>query len=220
MDHVVQLLRNGSFRSAYSCHEMVSADGWPVALAYRFAGFRVSVAAGSDLLLPILALAESSASKVAFVGSSTNNLSVARDRLLAKFPNLDICYLHSPSFPFNPTGPEANGILNEMIAKDVKLCILALGAPKQEVFAASAAALGTKIGFCSFGAALDFVAGSQVRAPRWLRLARLEWAWRWCRQPRRMSKRYFQSAIMIPKLLGYAFRHRFAMLRFSEPGIP
>ena len=51
------------------------------------------------------------------------------------------------------------------------------------------------------GAALDFVAGEQIRAPKFMRESGLEWAWRLASNPRRLAKRYAESAIMFGYLL-------------------
>jgi len=40
------------------------------------------------------------------------------------------------------------------------------------------------------GASLDFVAGIQKRAPRWMSKAGLEWLYRLAQEPRRLAARY------------------------------
>ena len=40
------------------------------------------------------------------------------------------------------------------------------------------------------GAAFDFIAGTQRRAPRWMQRAGLEWLHRLCSEPRRLWRRY------------------------------
>ena len=40
------------------------------------------------------------------------------------------------------------------------------------------------------GAAIDFLAGTARRAPRWMSAAGLEWAYRLAREPRRLWRRY------------------------------
>ena len=58
------------------------------------------------------------------------------------------------------------------------MALLALGAPRQEIFAARCRELLPDIGFVSVGAGLDFIAGHQRRAPIWLQRLALEWLWR------------------------------------------
>ena len=78
-----------------------------------------------------------------------------------------------------------------------KLCILALGAPKQELFAAAMRARCVGVGFACVGAALDFIAGSSIRAPAWVQRCGLEWLWRLGSDPRRLFARYAQCVYML-----------------------
>ena len=56
-----------------------------------------------------------------------------------------------------------------MAASGARICLLALGAPKQEILAARGFARHPQLGFLSIGAGLDFIAGHQTRAPVWVR---------------------------------------------------
>jgi len=83
------------------------------------------------------------------------------------------------------------------------LVFLALGAPKQERLAARGRALQPELGFVSIGAGLDFLAGSQRRAPRLVRRLALEWLWRAGSDPKRLAGRYARCAAILP---GHALR--------------
>jgi N-acetylglucosaminyldiphosphoundecaprenol N-acetyl-beta-D-mannosaminyltransferase len=77
---------------------------------------------------------------------------------------------------------------------DLDLLFLALGAPKQEKFAAEHLdEMGAGVTLC-VGAAVDFVAGRQRRAPHVMRRFGLEWAFRAVHEPRRLVPRYARSA--------------------------
>ena len=80
------------------------------------------------------------------------------------------------------------------------MCFLALGAPKQEKFAARALRTLGSVGFVSVGAGLDFIAGAQTRAPRLVRSLALEWLWRLLGDPRRLAPRYATCAAIMPSL--------------------
>jgi len=49
--------------------------------------------------------------------------------------------------------------------------------------------------------ALDFLAGTQLRAPKIFQDLNLEWAWRLALNPRRFGLRYFRSMITFFALL-------------------
>jgi exopolysaccharide biosynthesis WecB/TagA/CpsF family protein len=93
-------------------------------------------------------------------------------------------------------------------ASGAGLCLLALGAPKQEIFAARAHAALPHMGFASIGAGLDFIAGKQPRAPLWVRRLALEWLWRALSSPRRMLPRYARCVAILPGLMREAWRLR------------
>ena len=93
-------------------------------------------------------------------------------------------------------------------ASGAGLCLLALGAPKQEIFAAHAAARLPRTGFMSIGAGLDFLAGTQTRAPAWMRRLAAEWLWRLAGSPRRMAGRYARCFAILPGEAARALRAR------------
>ena len=57
LDHAVQLARPGPFRDAYARHSHVTADGVPVAWLARRLDRRIAKVSGSDLMLPMAAIA-------------------------------------------------------------------------------------------------------------------------------------------------------------------
>ena len=82
-----------------------------------------------------------------------------------------------------------------------KICLLALGAPKEEIFAVRAIDRGVKAGFIAVGAGLDFIVGAQTRAPSFMRDHGLEWLWRLLTNPRRLGWRYAQCAAVLIDLV-------------------
>jgi len=85
---------------------------------------------------------------------------------------------------------------------------LALGAPKQERFAARAQQTLGAVGFLSIGAGLDFVSGAQRRAPAWVRAIAAEWLWRMLSNPRRLAARYGACLAALPGLTLHAIGAR------------
>ena len=92
----------------------------------------------------------------------------------------------------------------EVAASGARLCFLALGAPKQELFAAFAANRTHSIGFACIGGGLDFLAGTQTRCPRILQQLNLEWAWRMVTHPRRLGLRYLRCGALFVRLFAAA----------------
>ena len=63
------------------------------------------------------------------------------------------------------------------------------------------------------GAAFDFHAGLVPQAPAWMRRAGLEWLFRFCKEPRRLWKRYFK---IVPSFIVRAALQK-CRLRSYEP---
>jgi N-acetylglucosaminyldiphosphoundecaprenol N-acetyl-beta-D-mannosaminyltransferase len=145
---------------------------------------------------------------LALVGSSDESLAAASAHLTGQIPGLTITLQIAPPYGFDPTGPAADAILSQLATARIGLCFIALGAPKQELFAARGRALAPDVGFASVGAGLDFLGGSQTRAPAWVRAIAMEWLWRALSSPRRMIPRYAACAAILPAQMLAAWRQR------------
>ncbi|HMN36584.1 MAG TPA: WecB/TagA/CpsF family glycosyltransferase [Hyphomicrobium sp.] len=191
LDHLVKLRRNARFRSAYANASVVTADGAPVAWLARAQNPQIERTTGADLAVPLAQAAARERLPVFLFGTSPEVMARAGRGLTHRTDGLiDIAGTLAPSDDFDPEGPEADAAIEKIGRSGAKLVFVALGAPKQEIFAERARAAGLACGFVCIGAALDFIAGAQVRAPRTMRDNGLEWIWRLAANPRRMFMRY------------------------------
>ncbi len=216
LDHLVKIGRDGVFAQAYAAHTHVTADGNPIVWLCRMAGQPVELIPGSELVDPVAGLAAAADVPVALLGSTDKALAEAADALCARHPGLKVTARIAPPMGFDPAGPGADAAIAELAASDARLCFLALGAPKQEVFAARAQASLPQTGFLSIGAGLDFLAGSQKRAPKIVQSLALEWAWRLMGNPRRLAARYASCFAVLPRAMMAARRARMPL---SEPRV-
>jgi N-acetylglucosaminyldiphosphoundecaprenol N-acetyl-beta-D-mannosaminyltransferase len=208
LDHVTKLESEESFRAAYDAQDLVVADGNPIVWASRLANKPVDLMPGSELVVPLARLAADMGVAVALIGSSDASLKASGVALENAAPGLIISFIHAPAYGFDPTGDAAREILKSLDASGAQLAFLALGAPKQETFAALGRSLVPHVGFASIGAGLDFLSGTQIRAPKWMRDLAMEWLWRLMGNPRRLFGRYVQSALAFPGLAMRAYRSR------------
>ncbi len=208
LDHVTKLEKEEAFRVAYAAQDLVVADGNPIVWVSRLAGKPVDLMPGSELVVPLAQLAAKQGVSVALIGSSDDSLAAAAKSLKASAKGLKISYIHAPAYGFDPQGEAARAILKDLAQSGAGLAFLALGAPKQELFAALGRELAPSVGFASIGAGLDFLSGTQVRAPLWVRKIAMEWLWRMLSNPRRLFKRYALCALVLPGLGWRAFRSR------------
>lgn len=198
LDHLAKMRVSPDFVAIYAAQDLVVADGWPIVALSKLAGRPVELMPGSDLILPICRLAAEEAMPVALVGSTEVALADAKQSLQGQVPGLNIALSIAPSGVFDPMGDEAAEILKRLDREGIRLCFLALGAPKQESLAARGRGLAPAVGFASIGAGLDFLGGHQVRAPRWMRRVGLEWLWRMLSSPARMVPRYARCFAVLP----------------------
>ena len=208
LDHVVKMRRDPAFLRAYRAHSHVVADGNPIVWMSRLAGRDVGLVPGSELIAPVAALAARLGVPLAFLGSTAPVLALATERLKADYPGLQVAACVAPPFGFDPDSAAADALLDEIAGSGARICLLALGAPKQERLAARGLARHPGLGFLSIGAGLDFIAGHQTRAPVWVRKIAMEWLWRMLTNPRRLARRYLDCALVMPSLAGQALAAR------------
>jgi N-acetylglucosaminyldiphosphoundecaprenol N-acetyl-beta-D-mannosaminyltransferase len=113
---------------------------------------------------------------------------------------------------FDKSEEEKGKAIEAIKAAKPDIVFVALGAPKQEVWATeSFEATGAKAILC-VGAALDFIAGAVQRAPVVVRRLGMEWLWRAVSEPRRLGGRYLGVMARLPML---TLRH-FAEIRSTH----
>ncbi|KIC45532.1 glycosyl transferase [Ruegeria sp. ANG-S4] len=208
LDHIVKMRQNPVFLGSYMAQSHVVADGNPIVWLSRLAGRRIELIPGSELVMPLAALATEHDIPVALLGATEETLQLAADSLRKDYPKLQIVAQIAPPFGFDPTGANADTYLETLRRANAKLCFLALGAPKQEIFASRGISQVPECGFVSIGAGLDFIAGQQTRAPQWVRKLALEWVWRMLGNPRRLALRYTRCISIMPGLIWQAIKDR------------
>lgn len=200
LDHIVKLRRDPAFRATYLAQTHVVADGNPVVWLSRLAKRRVELIPGSELVLPLAGIAARREVPVALLGATSPALARAEEGLKAAHPGLRVVARIAPPMGFEPDGETGTEALRALEASGARLCFLALGAPRQERLAARGLRELPQVGFVSVGAGLDFIAGTQHRAPRWVRRIAMEWAWRMLGDPRRLARRYAACFAILPGL--------------------
>jgi exopolysaccharide biosynthesis WecB/TagA/CpsF family protein len=206
LDHLVKLKKDRRFREVYERADFITADGWPIVWHLQRGDRRrvtrpgqkerrrLERTTGADLIAPVCAHAAEHGFPLYFVGPSAASQSAALDILRARHPSLNVAGAESPRLS-SPFGEGAVDALAARIAKSgARLCVISLGAPKQELLADALHKKLPDVGFLCVGAALDFISGHAVRAPVWLRRLKLEWMWRLASDPARLAGRYARCA--------------------------
>ncbi|MET0708060.1 MAG: WecB/TagA/CpsF family glycosyltransferase [Tardiphaga sp.] len=210
LDHVDQLQHDPAFVKAYRRARFVTADGFPIVVLSRLLGIAMSRTTGADLVEPICEAAGKAGLPVFLFGSNDSTLATASQRLRERYEGLQIVGTLAPGLNFDVYSEEADRAVERIRQSGAKLCFVALGAPKQELFSARCLDELNGTGLLCIGAALDFIAGTQIRAPAFSQKYGLEWAWRMMQNPRRLAPRYARCVATIPQLLAQSIPQIFS----------
>jgi N-acetylglucosaminyldiphosphoundecaprenol N-acetyl-beta-D-mannosaminyltransferase len=205
---VVTARRDPVFQAVLTRADAALPDGMPLAWYLRRHGFRNQQRInGPDLLARLSARAASLGLPVFFIGSTASILARMTARLRCSQPALDIAGTLSPPFRSLTRG-ENEAIAAQIRHSGARIVFVGLGCPKQERWMAEQRGRIPAV-MIGVGAAFDFHAGEQPRAPRWMREHGLEWLHRlWC-EPRRLWRRYLVTNTLFAwYLLRDLFRER------------
>ena len=191
VDHVVQAEDNARFRAAYAAASLSLVDGMPVLLASRLMGRPLpEKVSGSDLVEPLLARAAARGWRVFFLGGLPGSAEEARAVLVRRLPGLNVVGVAAPRIDVEDPAATHDAIVGALRDARPDLVLVALGAPKQELFSHAIAEHVRPAVLVGVGATLDFIAGKVRRAPPWMSDNGLEWLYRLGQEPRRMWHRY------------------------------
>lgn len=175
------------YRQALQAADLLLPDGSGVALGARLTGQKLNENLnGTDLFVPLCELARRQDWGVWLLGGRPEvNAGLCRE-VTRRWPGLKLVGAHHGFFD-----AEQEAQICARIRQDrPQLLLVALGAPRQELWISRhAAQLGVPL-MLGVGGLFDFYSGRIPRAPLWLRQLGLEWCWRLLQEPRRLWRRY------------------------------
>jgi N-acetylglucosaminyldiphosphoundecaprenol N-acetyl-beta-D-mannosaminyltransferase len=191
VDHVVMAEHDEAFRRAYASAVLSIADGMPILWAARLLGKPLPAkVSGSDLVMPLMERAERLGWRVYILGGGPGVAEKAAERLAERLPRLIVAGTDAPRIDMRAPPAARAPVLERVRAAKPDLVLVALGAPKQELLIAESLEELRPAVLLGIGAAVDFVAGTARRAPRWMSEAGFEWLYRMALEPGRLWKRY------------------------------
>jgi N-acetylglucosaminyldiphosphoundecaprenol N-acetyl-beta-D-mannosaminyltransferase len=190
VDHVVKAEKHVEFRRAYSRADLCLADGMPIVWASRLLGSPIpEKVSGSDLIVPLARLAAERGWRMFLLGGRPGIAAEAGDKL-ARELGVQVVGTDSPIVRPDGSTDHPEQILKRLRAARPALLLVALGAPKQELWIDRFAGELRPAVAVAVGGSLDFITGRIERAPAWMSRAGLEWLFRLAQEPRRMWRRY------------------------------
>lgn len=201
VDHVVQLYRRPDLLPVYRQASLTLADGWPLVTMSRFYGRPLPARVpGSDLLPQLCADASASGRplRLYLLGGKPGVPERAAAAIERRWPGVEVRGTSSPPLGFEHDEAFNRELCQEISALGCDVLVVGLGFPKQESWiVGNRDRLGVPAAF-AVGGTIDFLAGEQKRAPRWVQAIRMEWFHRMATNPRRLAKRYAIDAIWFP----------------------
>jgi exopolysaccharide biosynthesis WecB/TagA/CpsF family protein len=190
VDHLVRLHGKDAeipgldavYRQARYC----TCDSKVLARLAKWRGVNLPVVPGSDLAASMFARVIKPGDRIAVIGGDDDLL----NDLKARFPAVTFVQ-HQPPMGLMQNIAARREAAEFIARQSARFTFVCVGSPQQELIAAEAARIeGSKGLALCVGAALDFITGSQKRAPVLARKLGLEWAHRLLSNPRRMWRRY------------------------------
>jgi N-acetylglucosaminyldiphosphoundecaprenol N-acetyl-beta-D-mannosaminyltransferase len=175
--------------------DMVVPDGIGVVIASRLVGDTVlpERVPGYDLVQETMREAVHKGYKYYFLGSKPGVSRLAKENMEAAYPGIQIVGEHDGYFKED----EIPAILEDITASGANILLVALGAPKQEIWIETykdkLPLVKVAIGV---GGALDVMSGTVKRAPLIFQKMGLEWFYRLVSQPTR-----FKRMLVLPKFM-------------------
>ncbi len=191
VDHVVLAEHDDALVAAYAHASLSLVDGMPLLWLGRMLGrsFPDKIS-GSDLVAPLAERAAREGLSLFLLGAKEGVGARAAKALCARSPSLRVAGVLSPPLGFDADVALDRDVVAKVSAASPALVLVALGAPRQELWMeAHRQALAPAV-LIGIGATLDFLAGEKTRAPRLLSELGLEWAFRLAQEPRRLAHRY------------------------------
>jgi N-acetylglucosaminyldiphosphoundecaprenol N-acetyl-beta-D-mannosaminyltransferase len=207
VDHLVLLEQNEAFRRIYNAADLRVVDGAPVAGLLRAIGTPVPERlAGADIFDWMCALGAEKGHRVFILGGMPDALERALENVHKRYPGI-IIDGWSPELGFEG-GPDEQEALARIKEFAPQLLFVCFGAPRSELWIGRHRdALGTSVAM-SLGAAVDFAAGTKMRAPHFVQAMGMEWLFRLIQEPRRLWRRYLQRDLAFVSIARREFARR------------
>ena len=201
VDIIVKIEKDEYFKEICDNSDLLLVDGTPlmwIAKWYK-KPFKEKIC-GSDLMPELCSIAAKKGYRVFLLGAAPGVADIAAQKLKEVNPGLQIVGTYSPPIGFEKDRQEINHINQILFESEADMLFVGMGVPKQERFIYENKEIYQIPTSFSIGGTIDFIAGKQKRAPKWINKIGMEWLYRFFCSPKRMFKRYFVDDMKIIKL--------------------
>jgi N-acetylglucosaminyldiphosphoundecaprenol N-acetyl-beta-D-mannosaminyltransferase len=204
--------KHREFRNVLLDADLAIPDGAGIVLASRLLGRPIyQRVTGVDVVDQFAGFARFRGYRFFFLGAAEGVAELAAEKLRRRYPGLIV----AGTFSGSPSPEEEEEICRRIEASRPDVLLVAYGAPAQDLWIArTRSRLNVPVSI-GVGGTLDYISGVVVRAPRWIRGAGFEWAYRLARQPtrwKRMLRLPWFALLVIRQAIG-----RFRAFRRAPP---
>ena len=215
VDHLISLQENATFRALYAAANYTLLDSRFLAHLLRLSkGIQLPVCTGSDLTANLFSRVISPDDPIVLIGCRDVQAQQLRERYGLR--NLSH---YNPPMGFIQSQEEVDTCLRFIESHSpFRFCLLAVGAPQQEVIAhqLKIRCIARGMALC-IGASINFLTGDERRAPLWMQRSGMEWCYRLRQAPGRMAKRYLVRG---PRIFAILQRTEIMLRQISTPPVP
>jgi N-acetylglucosaminyldiphosphoundecaprenol N-acetyl-beta-D-mannosaminyltransferase len=209
---VVRAQDDAALRAAHRDAYIVAPDGKPLSLIARLRGVEgVGQVPGIEAVEVLCRAGVAHGWRHFFLGGASGVAQQLAEEMTRTIPGLRVAGAETPPFR-EQTPEELDALRRRVIVSGADILWVGLGSPKQELWMAANAPHLPGVIAMGVGAAFDVHTGRVARAPRMVRAAGLEWAWRVAREPARLWRRY---AEVVPRFLWLVARQEMGLSRRS-----
>jgi exopolysaccharide biosynthesis WecB/TagA/CpsF family protein len=208
VDHLIRFHDEATFREYYHRADFVLMDSRFASRLVRLVkGLKLRVCTGSDLTAALFAKVITPNDRIVLIGGSPEQA-----QAIARQYGLRDLQHHNPPMGFIRDEAALEACLQFIEAHSpFRFCFLAVGSPQQEAtaYALRNRGLARGLALC-VGASLNFITGSERRAPLWMQRLGIEWLYRLLGNPRRLASRYLVRG---PRFFAQIFPAKFVLRR-------
>lgn len=217
LDFMVRAQSDPEVRRIFQRSDLNLADGAPVVWLGRLLGAAVPErVAGADLVPALMTEAAKVGARVFFLGGEGGVAEQAARKMQELNPDMVVAGFYEPPRASVEDMNSAE-ILARIREARADILLVAFGHPKQERWIDLNRAELTVSVAIGVGCVFDLIAGRTRRAPAWMQVVGLEWAYRLAGDPRRLFGRYATDAAWLLPITARALRARLSTPRVAEP---
>lgn len=201
-EFVINALEDKQFMDILNKSSLNIPDGIGILIGGKILGYNIKErVAGFDLVQAIFSKIKYTDKTVYFLGSSQENIFLAKKMMQQKYNGLNIVGTHHGYF----NDEEGNIIIEQINNLKPDLLLVGLGSPRQEKWIYNNLdKINAKV-FIGVGGSFDVMSGNVKRAPKIFIKLNLEWFYRLITQPTRF-KRMLKLPLFIFKVFVYKIK--------------